>query len=114
MTLSPDQLTHFVRLRTDEERQYIERDRADIVLVSANILEHHAAKFCHWLGDLSLPFIVDPMLWKFQVPAWWQNERGQLKNNFHRLARAYTDGTKVQMGRGPVSVGAGQAVEIVL
>ena len=49
-----------------------------------------------------MPFSVDPVLWRFQVPRWWRNEKGATKRNYNRLATAYSKDTSIKMASGPL------------
>jgi hypothetical protein len=93
----------FVRLRSADELGALTRAAPGAVVVNANLLEHRAARVSDWLADRGIPFLVDPVLWKFQVPSWWQREDGGLRRNFARLARSYGGaGTRLGVGLAPI------------
>ena len=74
----------------------------DEVVVNANQLENSAQSTAACLWKTTMPFAVDPVLWRFQVPKWWRNEKGETKRNYNRLATAYSKGTSIKMARGPL------------
>lgn len=96
------ELRHVVRLRTTDDREYLVRRALDGVIVNANELENRAEASSSTLVDHRIPYLVDPMLWRFQVPDWWHRQDGRVKRNFKRLATRYTAGTDVVMARGPL------------
>jgi hypothetical protein len=74
----------------------------DEVLINANQLENSVQKATACLWRTTIPFTVDPVLWRFQVPAWWRNAKGVTKKNYLSLGQAYTKGTKLTMASGPL------------
>jgi hypothetical protein len=74
----------------------------DEVIVNANQLENSAQSTAASLWKTTLPFAVDPVLWRFQVPRWWRNEKGETKRNYNRLAAAYSKDTSIKMAAGPL------------
>jgi len=74
----------------------------DEVMVNANQLENSAQSTAACLWKTTLPFSVDPVLWRFQVPRWWRNEKGETKRNYNRLASAYSEKTSIKMAAGPL------------
>ena len=100
MTSRPS-LVHYVRIRGPEDLQFLAAGMCDELLLNANQLENSPERTSAHLRTTGYRYMVDPMLWRFQVPAWWQNERGELKRNFRRLATHYADGTRVPLGEGP-------------
>ncbi len=74
----------------------------DEVIVNANQLENSAQSTAACLWKTTLPFAVDPVLWRFQVPKWWRNEKGETKRNYNRLAAAYSQNTSIKMAAGPL------------
>ena len=74
----------------------------DEVVVNANQLENSAQSTAACLWKTTLPFAVDPVLWRFQVPRWWRNEKGETKRNYNRLATAYSKDTSIKMAAGPL------------
>ena len=74
----------------------------DEVIVNANQLENSAQSAAACLRKTTMPFAVDPVLWRFQVPKWWRNEKGETKRNYTRLATAYSKDTSIKMAAGPL------------
>jgi len=96
---------HSLRIREVKDWQYVAESPGalDGVMINANVLEHRAAVFACRVADSSLPFMVDPVLWRFQVPAWWMRQDGvTTKSNFVELARRYSVGTGIHMGSQPL------------
>jgi len=54
------------------------------------------------LWKTTLPFSVDPILWRFQVPAWSSKTSGETKRNYKRLGAAYAKGIGVTLGAAPL------------
>ncbi len=100
MTAEPS-LVHYVRIRRTEDLSFLAAGMCDELLLNANQLENSPERTSAHLRATGYRYMVDPMLWRFQVPAWWQNERGELKRNYRRLAAHYGDGTRVPLGEGP-------------
>lgn len=95
-------LHHVVRIRTSDDLTYVSPGLMDEVLVNANQLENSAQSTAACLWKTTLPFAVDPVLWRFQVPRWWRNEKGETKRNYNRLAAAYSKDTSIKMAAGPL------------
>ena len=74
----------------------------DEVLVNANELENSPDSTTTALRKTAVPFSIDPMLTRFQFPGSLQNEKGETKRNFRRLAAEYAEGTGVPIGSGPL------------
>ncbi|MDQ6879438.1 MAG: hypothetical protein M3082_17430 [Candidatus Dormibacteraeota bacterium] len=74
----------------------------DEVLINANQLENSAQSTAACLQKTTLPFTVDPVLWRFQLPKWWRNEKGETKKNYRRLGDAYVRGTSIKIAAGPL------------
>jgi hypothetical protein len=74
----------------------------DEVMVNANLLEHRPDSTASALRMTTLPYSIDPVLTRFQMPAWWRNEEGETKRNYARLGAAYVRGTSVQIAAGPL------------
>jgi len=74
----------------------------DEVVVNANQLENsvQSTAACLWRTDL--PYSVDPVLWRFQVPAWSRNAKGDTKRNYQRLGLEYSKGTDLILGSTPL------------
>lgn len=100
--MSPTPLHHMVRVRRSEDLVFVRNGLMDEVVVNANQLENSAESVAAAIRETTLPFSVDPVLWRFQVPEWWRNEAGETKRNYRRLAAAYSQGTTVQMDAGPL------------
>jgi hypothetical protein len=95
-------LHHIVRVRTSDDLTYVSPGLMDEVIVNANQLENSAQSTAACLWRTTLPFAVDPVLWRFQVPRWWRNEKGETKRNYNRLAAAYSKDTSIKMAAGPL------------
>jgi hypothetical protein len=94
-------LRHIVRIRTEDDAASVAPDRADAVFVNANMLEWRPARLAGRLSCTKLPTLVDPVLWRFQVPAWWRRrEDNQAKLNYARLAAAYQQGSGIDLSDG--------------
>jgi hypothetical protein len=91
-------LHHIVRVRSSDELTYVSQGLMDEVVVNANQLENSIQATAAALWKTTLPFSVDPMLWRFQVPAWSQRNGGDTKRNYKRLGAAYTKGTGLTLG----------------
>jgi hypothetical protein len=95
-------LWHLGRLRRSEDRDFLRPGLCDALLINANQLENNPEGTAGYLEATHLPYLVDPMLWRLQVPAWWRNERGDVKRNYARLASRYAEGTDVRMAEAPL------------
>lgn len=95
-------LHHIVRLRTSDDLTYIHSGLMDEVVVNANQLENSIQSTAAKLWKTTLPFSVDPVLWRFQLPAWSDNGKGDTKRNYKRLGAAYARGTDLTLGGAPL------------
>lgn len=95
-------LHHIVRVRTSDDLTFVSPGLMDEVIVNANELENSVQSTAACLWKTTVPFAVDPVLWRFQVPKWWRNEKGNTKRNYTRLANAYAKGTSIKMAAGPL------------
>ncbi len=95
-------LHHIVRVRSSDDLTYIRSGLMDEVVVNANQLENsvQSTAACLWRTDL--PYSVDPVLWRFQVPAWSRNAKGDTKRNYQRLGLEYGKGTDLILGSAPL------------
>ncbi|MGP0050713.1 MAG: hypothetical protein ACLPZR_17965, partial [Solirubrobacteraceae bacterium] len=50
----------------------------------------------------TLPFSIDPVLTRFQMPEWWRNEKGETKRNYKRLGERCVRGTTIRLPAGPL------------
>lgn len=100
--MAQDPLHHIIRVRTPDDFDYVRSGLADEILVNANLLEHLPDSTARAVELAALPYSIDPLLTRFQLPAWWQNDQGETKRNYARLAEAYTDGTEVKLGSLPL------------
>jgi hypothetical protein len=100
MARSP--LRHVVRIRRSDDLHFIRPGLMDEALINANHLENRSFSTTATLRETGLPFMVDPVLNRFQVPDWWRNERGETKRNYARLGAIYVGGTTIQIGAGPL------------
>jgi len=95
-------LHHIVRIRTSDDLRYVRPGLMDEVMVNANLLEHCPDSTASALRLTTLPYSIDPVLTRFQMPEWWKNEKGETKRNYVRLGAAYVRGTSVQIAAGPL------------
>ncbi len=102
MTPNRSPLHHIVRIRQSDDLTFVRAGLMDEVLVNANQLENSPDSTATALRETTLPFSVDPVLWRFQVPTWWWNERGETKKNYSRLGAAYVKGTNIHIAAGPL------------
>jgi hypothetical protein len=98
MTTTRTPLHHIVRVRSSDDLTYVSQGLMDEVIVNANQLENSIQATTAALWKTTLPFSVDPVLWRFQVPAWSRNAKGDTKRNYKRLAAAYTKGIGSTLG----------------
>ena len=101
MTVRPP-LHHVVRIRTSDDFNFMSPALMDEVMVNANLLEHLPDSTASALRMTTLPYSIDPVLTRFQMPAWWRNEKGETKRNYAHLGAAYVQGTSVQIAAGPL------------
>ncbi len=95
-------LHHIVRLRTSDDVTYIHSGLMDEVVVNANQLENSVQSTAAVLWRTTLPFSIDPVLWRFQLPSWSENGKGDTKRNYKRLGVAYASGTDLTLGGAPL------------
>lgn len=100
MTNAP--LHHIVRIRTSEDLGFVSPGLMDEIMVNANLLEHCPDSTASALELTTLPYCIDPVLTRFQMPDWWKNEKGDTKRNYARLGAAYVRGTSVRIADGPL------------
>src|SRR5437879_2066447 len=91
-----------VRVRRSDDLTFVRPGVMDEVVINANQLENSPDSTATALRQTTLPFTVDPMLSRFQVPEWWRNEKGLTKKNYTRLGAAYVKGTSIQIAAGPL------------
>jgi len=102
MPSNPHPLHHIVRVRTSDDFTYVRDGLMDEVVVNANQLENSAQSTAAALWRTTLPFSVDPVLWRFQLPEWSDNGKGDTKRNYKRLGAAYARGTGLSLGGTPL------------
>lgn len=102
MNQSRTPLHHIVRVRRTEDLDFARPGLMDEIVVNANQLENSVQSTAAFLWKSALPFMVDPVLWRFQIPAWWRNAKGDTKRNYTRLGSAYAKGTNVRIAEGPL------------
>lgn len=95
-------LRHILRVRSRDDLSYVRAGITDEVLVNANQLENGVDSAAATLLATKLPFAVDPVLWRFQVPAWWRNRKGATKRNYTRLGALYAMETDIRLADGPL------------
>lgn len=100
--MSTPRLHHVVRVRRSEDLAFLRTGLMDEVLINANQLENSPEHTATALRLTGLPFSVDPMLYRFQKPAWWRNAKGETKRNYARLGKEYVRGTSIQLPAGPL------------
>lgn len=101
--MSTPPLQHIVRVRTTSDLKFVRPGLMDEILVNANQLENSVQSTATCLWMTTIPFAVDPVLWRFQVPAWWRRSDGNTKRNYAELGRAYTKGTDIRVASGPLA-----------
>lgn len=99
------QLGSIGRMRRSEDREYLRPGLCDSLIVNANQLENSDDATAAYIDESGFQYLVDPVLWRLQVPEWWRNERGVTKRNYARLAGRYSDGTSVRMADEPLVSG---------
>src|SRR6266566_4821188 len=97
MTTNSQPLHHIVRVRRSDDLEFIRSGLMDEVVVNANQLENSALSTAECLRQTTLPFSIDPVLWRFQLPKWWRNQKGDTKRNYTRLGAAYAKGTDIKI-----------------
>jgi len=97
-----DNVRHLVRLRSDDDSEYLLPGALDGVLINANHLEQRPAQTIQAVVNRNIPFLIDPMLSRFQVPNWSQRTDGQMKRNFEKLALLYTRDIGIRLGQQPI------------
>jgi hypothetical protein len=102
MTTQSGPLQEIFRVRRTDDLVYVRSALTDEVVINANQLENSVASTSSALLNSDLPFTVDPVLWRFQLPSWWRNSKGNTKRNYRRLAAAYTRDTQLEMAAGPL------------
>jgi len=102
MTPTRRPLHHIVRVRSSDDLTYVSQGLMDEVMVNANQLENSIQATAAALWKTTLPFSVDPVLWRFQVPAWSHKGTGDTKRNYKRLGAAYTKGIGMTLGAAPL------------
>lgn len=100
--MSTPRLHHVVRVRRPEDLTFLRTGLMDEVYINANQLENSPERTATALRVSGLPFSVDPMLYRFQKPAWWRNAKGETKRNYARLGKEYVRGTGIQLPAGPL------------
>jgi hypothetical protein len=89
-------------VRSSDDLTYVAQGLMDEVVVNANQLENSIQATAAALWKTTLPFSVDPVLWRFQLPEWSRNVKGGAKRNYKRLGAAYTRGIGVALGSAPL------------
>lgn len=100
--MTPPPLHHIVRIRSSDDLTYVSQGLMDEIVINANQLENSIQATTAALFKTTLPFSVDPVLWRFQVPAWSQKSEGETKRNYRRLGAAYAKGIGVVLGAAPL------------
>ena len=100
--MSQRPLHHIVRVRSTEDLQFVNPGLMDEVVINANQLENDVQSAAVSLWKTTVPFAVDPVLWRFQVPEWWKNDKGATKKNYGRLGLAYAKGTRIPIATVPL------------
>ncbi len=95
-------LHHIIRVRRSEDLTFIRPGVMDQIVVNANQLENSPESTATALHETTLPYSIDPVLTRFQLPEWWKNEKGETKRNYARLGAAYVKGTSIEIAAGPL------------
>lgn len=90
-------LVHYLRLRASDDLPFLQGGMCDELIVNANQLENSPESTAAHLRGTEYSYMVDPVLWRFQVPELWRNNTGETKRNYRRLARRYSEGTDIRM-----------------
>lgn len=93
-------LRHIVRVRRSQDLKFVRPGLMDEIVVNANQLENSPEATATALRATTLPYSIDPVLTRFQVPEWWKNDRGETKHNYARLGAAYAKGTSIEIAAG--------------
>lgn len=93
-------LHHIVRVRSFDDFTYVRNGLMDEVMINANQLENSLQSTAARLARSDLPFSIDPVLWRFQVPAWSRNSKGDTKRNYQRLGQEYGIAAELRLGAG--------------
>jgi hypothetical protein len=91
-----------VRIRSSDDLTYVSHGLMDEIVINANQLENSIQTTAAALFKTTLPFSVDPVLWRFQVPTWSQKGKGETKRNYKRLGAVYAKGLDVLLGAAPL------------
>ena len=94
-------LHHIVQVRGSADLTFLRAGVMDEVVINANQVENSPDSTATALRQTTLPFAIDPVLWRFQVPERWVNDKGETKKNYARLGAAYVRGTRHQDRRRP-------------
>ena len=95
-------LHHVGRVRKSDDLTFLRAGIMDEVLINANQLENCPETTATALRQTTLPFSIDPVLTRFQMPQWWRNANGETKRNYTRLGAAYVKGTSIELPTGPL------------
>src|ERR1700686_259307 len=101
--MKPYGLRQIVRVRSDDDLDYLAAEMLDGVIINANQLENRPRSTADRMAELQKPVLIDPMLWRFQLPSWWQRDDGTAKRNFASLATRYAEGIEIRMASGPIT-----------
>ena len=102
MTMARVPLHHIVRVRRSDDLTYLRAGMMDELLINANQVENSPDSTATALRETTLPYSIDPVLTRFQMPEWWRNQRGETKKNYRRLGDAYVKGTTIELPAGPL------------
>lgn len=103
----PAPIRHLLRVRQTEDFEYARPGLLDQLLINANILEWRPDSAAAAVAAASVPYSIDPLLTRFQLPGWWMNADGTLKQNYRRLARAYFADTGIDLPTTPLVTAVG-------
>lgn len=95
-------LHHILRVRSSADLTFLRAGVMDEVVINANQVENSPDSTATALRQTTLPFAIDPVLWRFQVPERWINDKGETKKNYTRLGAAYVRGTGIKIADGPL------------
>jgi hypothetical protein len=102
LTVHRPPLHHIVRVRGSADLTFLRAGVMDEVVINANQVENSPDSTATALRQTTLPFAIDPVLWRFQVPERWVNDKGETKKNYARLGAAYVRGTAIKIADGPL------------
>jgi hypothetical protein len=103
----PAPIRHLLRVRQTEDFEYARPGLLDELLINANLLEFRPDSAVAAVSAASVPYRIDPLLTRFQLPGWWMKADGTVKQNYRQLARAYFADTGIDLPTTPLVTAVG-------